>query len=412
LEYRFEGPPGLRRVAIDLELRDGRIAFDIAGPASFLLRQAVKMYCNWLGKFEPLAQVNGANVYSLYVPPVPSPAHARMLGTFLRRWVYKERAPMAVTIGVTTACQLSCCHCSAATVEPSDAPLAVQEIARVVDECLDLGASIITFTGGEPLLRDDLERCIRHVPAERAATLAFTNGLALDVERAASLRAAGTFGVHISLDAPEPERHDALRGRRGVFQAVEAATRAARSQGLLAGLATYASNEAVERGDLAGIASLAAEWGANEISVFDVLPVGRLLGRTDLLLSARNRRSLLAESKRLNEVYRGRLRIVTQSWTNCGWGFAWFIGCLAGNYQFHINANGDLTPCDFTPVSFGNVRREPVAALWARMTEHPAYRDHRKSCRLQSRRFRRRYIDAIPDGAPLPFPAGELRGSS
>jgi MoaA/NifB/PqqE/SkfB family radical SAM enzyme len=98
----------------------------------------------------------------------------------------------------------------------------------------------------------------------------------------------------------------------------------------------------------------------------------------------------------------------TQSWTNSGRGFAKSFGCLAGNYQFHITACGDLMPCDFTPLSFGNVRDRCVADLWKKLTTHPAYCRHQDACRMQSLEFRNRYIRPIPLNTPLPVLIEEL----
>ena len=73
-----------------------------------------------------------------------------------------------------------------------------------------------------------------------------------------------------------------------------------------------------------------------------------------------------------------------------------------------MTAQGDVTPCDFTPLSFGNVADEPLATIWRRMTTHPEYRRHSVACRMQDPGFRARYIDPIPPGSSLPHPIAEL----
>ena len=94
--------------------------------------------------------------------------------------------------------------------------------------------------------------------------------------------------------------------------------------------------------------------------------------------------------------------MITQSWTNSGLGITRSIGCLAAHFQLHVSAHGDFMPCDFTPLSFGNVREESVADLWAKETAHPAYRRHSRKCRMQEPEFRKRYIDTIPKALPSP----------
>jgi MoaA/NifB/PqqE/SkfB family radical SAM enzyme len=309
-----------------------------------------------------------------------------------------------VTIAVTDACPLNCWHCSVPKSAAGKTPLGTGEIKRVIAECLELGVTNITFTGGEPLLRGDLEELIASVPSDKAVSLVFTNAAELTPERAASIRKAGAVGIQISLDSPDPGEHDSRRGRPGLFDLVKSGTENALRAGLLVGLSTYASNESIAQRKLTRITQLAAEWGAHEISVFDLIPTGRLLHAADALITPDHRRWLLREAKDLNKRFRGKPRVITQSWTNCGKGFARFIGCLAGHYQFHISAGGEFMPCDFTPLSFGNVRVFSISALWAKVLKHPAYSGRSHACRIQDLEFRKKYIDPLPPDADLPAP--------
>jgi MoaA/NifB/PqqE/SkfB family radical SAM enzyme len=202
-----------------------------------------------------------------------------------------------------------------------------------------------------------------------------------------------------------------LRGEAGAFAAARRAAAAARRAGLLVGVSTCATPTSVGRGDVPALARLAAAWGACELTVFDAIPTGRLLGDTSIVLGRGDRRRLLLQSWTTNRAARRRLRVVTQTWTNTGRGFARFIGCLAGNCQFHVTATGEFQPCDFMPLSMGNVRDTPVGDLWRRTCDHPAFRRHSNACRMQSPRFRERYIDRIPADAALPYPIGCLDGS-
>jgi MoaA/NifB/PqqE/SkfB family radical SAM enzyme len=335
---------------------------------------------------------------------VPSAAHARQLQSFLSTWLFRTRRPMAATLALTDECQCSCIHCSAALRSRDLPTLTTAEWKRVIAECLALGVQVVTFTGGEPLLCADLEELTAAVPAHLAVVEFFSNGLALTEERARSLQEAGVYGVQLSLDSSDPDRHDQMRGTQGAFQAVERAAAAAAAAGLLVGISTYASDESVDERRLTKLAALAADWGACEISVFDAIRTGRMLRAPRPLLDAGHRRRLLLEARRVNWHYGRRLRVVTQSWTNSGLGFSPFLGCLAAHIQLHVSAQGEFMPCDFTPLSFGNVHEHSVAELWAREAAHPAYRRHSVKCRMQDREFRARFIDTIPEGTVLPFP--------
>ncbi len=272
------------------------------------------------------------------------------------------------------------------------------EIRRVVRECLDIGISNITFTGGEPLLRDDLEECVASVPPETATSQVFTNALALTAKRARSLKAAGLHGVQISLDSPSPEAHDRLRGMKGAFHAVKEGVKNALDAGLFVGISTYATRKTALDNSLSKLVSICSEWGVHEVSVFDAINTGRLQEQDVELLDTLSRKVLLKEARALNRKHRGRLRVVTQSWTNSGRGFARLIGCLAAHMQFHITSQGD-----FTPLSIGNVREQSVQEIWRQLLLHAEYCKRSTKCRMQDPEFRKRYIEAIPEDGELPY---------
>jgi MoaA/NifB/PqqE/SkfB family radical SAM enzyme len=401
--YRVTRIPELKNLEVEVEAVGERLKTRVNGIFSPWLLLFIKKYFSSHTSLGSFGTRNGGNVYSLYFPPIPGPAHERTFESVLSTLIYKRAIPLAATIGVTGRCQYSCAHCSAAGRSPDRPDMSLQEIRRVIGECLDLGVSNITFTGGEPLLRKDLSSIIASVPREKAVCQVFTNGALLTAGRIAGMADAGIYGIQVSLDSPDPEENDRMRGSEGAFAAVEQGIKEAHRAGLLVGLSTYASRSRVKSGFLLHMAKLAADWGVNEISVFDAIETGRMRGKKDQMLDRDSRRRLLAEMKAVNQLYRGRLRVVTQSWTNSGRSFSRFIGCLAAKFQLHITAQGDLTPCDFTPLSFGNIRDSSVSDLWQGLLLHPAYRRQTLHCRMQDPAFRRQYIETIPENADLPF---------
>ncbi|MGD9124529.1 MAG: radical SAM protein [Desulfarculaceae bacterium] len=409
--YHLKNLDRFKGSSLLVERSGGRLAAQVSGPGSKRLAPFVKNYFDWLNRTGPLAELQEAGVYSLYLPPIPSPAHARMLDGFLRTWLTKQVFPQTMTFAVTYDCQCRCVHCSAPRPNPENNLLSLEEIKGVISQGLDLGVMDVYFTGGEPLLRPDLEECIAWVSPSLAVTHVFSNGQALDAKRAAALKEAGLYAIVFSLDSPDPAEHDRLRGCRGAFAGVKKAVRAAQEAGLVVGLSAYATNDFVNQGRLQGLMDLAQDWGVPELTVLDVIPTGRLLHRDDMLLTQQNRQRLMADGRAVFKKYRGKPRIITQTWTN---GLAWFAksyGCLAGSYEFHVSAYGDFTPCDFTPISFGNVRKDPVKELWQRLLSHPAYCRRQQECRMQSPQFRRKYIHPIPAGAGLPYPMESIGNS-
>ena len=139
-------------------------------------------------------------------------------------------------ISVTDRCNLRCTYCMPAepVFLPREELLCFDEIARVVTVAASAGIRTIRLTGGEPLLRRDLERLVRLLVAvpgieEVAAT---TNGLLLN-EQAEGLAAAGLGRLNVSLDAIRVEAFEKLARRRGLDR-VLAGLAAARAAGFRA----------------------------------------------------------------------------------------------------------------------------------------------------------------------------------
>jgi sulfatase maturation enzyme AslB (radical SAM superfamily) len=160
LQYGFPNVPELKSLSVVVENTGDVVKTAISGRRSLWWRFIIKRYFAFHSKIGTIARQNGGNVYSMYLPPFPSSAHARMFEAFLSWMLFKRIVPMAVTIGVTTPCQCRCVHCSTLGRSRSRPTLSLDESRRTGQECVDLGITNITFTGGEPLLRDDLEQCI------------------------------------------------------------------------------------------------------------------------------------------------------------------------------------------------------------------------------------------------------------
>jgi cyclic pyranopterin phosphate synthase len=110
-------------------------------------------------------------------------------------------------------------------------------VVQLVKVFTSLGIRKVRLTGGEPLLRRDLETIIAGISPEVEGRVHLTtNGLHL-ARRAQALRDAGLSGVNISLDASDPSTFERLTGKRGLDK-VLAGLKAALAVGLKAKLNT------------------------------------------------------------------------------------------------------------------------------------------------------------------------------
>ncbi|HEX4935518.1 MAG TPA: radical SAM protein, partial [Gemmatimonadaceae bacterium] len=139
-------------------------------------------------------------------------------------WLTARRRPVLVHFEVTMRCNARCGFCD---YWKTDRSARDHELKSFADAARHFDPMLITFTGGEPTLRLDLERIVAEVVAAvrlRYITV-ITHGAMLTPERAASLWDAGIDQFNISLDYLDG-RHDAARGIPGltakIFRTVEA----------------------------------------------------------------------------------------------------------------------------------------------------------------------------------------------
>ena len=146
------------------------------------------------------------------------------------------RVARDLRVSLTDRCNLRCTYCMPAEGLPwlpTDDLLTDAEILRLVDVGVSrLGITSVRLTGGEPLLRKNLEALVAGIAAlrPRPSIAMTTNGIGL-ATRAAGLAAAGLDRINISVDTLDPDTFATLTRRRRLPD-VLAGIRAARSAGL------------------------------------------------------------------------------------------------------------------------------------------------------------------------------------
>ncbi|WP_280252203.1 GTP 3',8-cyclase MoaA [Nocardia abscessus] len=173
------------------------------------------------------------------------------------------RVARDLRISITEKCSLRCTYCmpeEGLPEIPRHELLTVDEIVRLVRLAVrDLGVREVRFTGGEPLMRRDLEHIISgcHAEVPHIPLAMTTNGIGLE-HRAFGLAAAGLHRVNVSLDTVDRAGFARLT-RRDRLESVFAGIRAARA----AGLAPIKVNAVLMRETLSGAADL-LRWCLDE----------------------------------------------------------------------------------------------------------------------------------------------------
>ena len=139
-----------------------------------------------------------------------------------------------IRVSLTDRCNFDCVYChneglgdTRGPMDPQDDEMTADEVVRLLEVVADYDVEAVKFTGGEPMLRDDLEEIIRRTPDSMEVSLT-TNGTFLP-GRAEGLVEAGLQRVNVSQDALDPEAFAEVtksgaydRVIEGVHAAVEA----------------------------------------------------------------------------------------------------------------------------------------------------------------------------------------------
>jgi len=151
---------------------------------------------------------------------------------------HADRTPSGPVViwNLTRRCNLTCKHCYAWSADHAyPGELSTEETLRVLDDLRAAGVPALVLSGGEPLLRPDLDAI-----ASRAKAIGFhvglsTNGTLIDAPRVRAFARVGYDYVGISIDGRRAT-HDRFRRRIGAFDASLAGMRLARDAGLRVGL--------------------------------------------------------------------------------------------------------------------------------------------------------------------------------
>lgn len=380
-------------IKVNAETENGKVQLVPEGTLSPVAKPIINRINKMFLEEKPIS-VEENIIFSSWAPPVPSTAFDRLISAQIAS-LMKKRVPDQSSIGITMRCPNKCIHCGAADII-ADPELSLDEVNRVVDESIDLGSYLISFDGGEPMLRSDLPDMVRHVDKTQAIATTFTSGFWLTPKKAEELKAAGLYAVRVSIDSPRRDEHDRVRGRPGSYDDAMAGITNALEAGILTDMFVVVSPNNID--ELEDFYTMAEEKGMHELSLYEIIAVGRWLDHEDETISSNDVDRLGRFQKEKNRLTDGP-RVTA---------FPFFMGpdmfgCFAGRRWVHITSAGDVLPCAYTPMKFGNIRDEPLQDIWKRMGKVTTYKKSAPSCLMRDTAFRERYIHTIPEDAPMPF---------
>ncbi|MDR2819682.1 MAG: heme b synthase [Desulfovibrio sp.] len=281
---------------------------------------------------------------------------------------------------VTRSCNLACKHCRAeAHPHPYENELSTDEAKALIDTFPQVGAPLVIFTGGDPMMRQDIYELVSYA-RDSGLTCAFSpNGTLIDEDSAQKIKAAGVERCSISIDGPDAESHDAFRGVPGAFDASLRGIAHLKAAGL-----PFQINTTVTRDNLANfkdIFDLCERLGAVAWHIFLLVPVGRAATLADQSITAGEYETVLhwfydfrkttamhlkaTCAPHYYRILRERAHAEGLRVTPEAFGMdAITRGCLGGTGFCFISHVGQVQPCGYLELDCGNVRTTPFPRIW------------------------------------------------
>ena len=296
---------------------------------------------------------------------------------------------------LTDRCNLSCSHCYSRSGPDRDTSteLSTKEALALIDDFAAMGVPLILFSGGEPLLREDIWELARNAHEKGIKMALSTNGTLITAGVARKIKECGIEYAGISLDGAKPSTHDRFRNCTGAFERSITGFSHCHVVGLRSGVRITLTNENCD--ELVALVDLAKTIGASRFCLYWLVPAGRGMDAYNRLQLGPD-----AVTDALNLLYRKAQEtdpsvmefLTVDSPQDCihllksmerdqspdlcdaqSLVASLNGGCSAGDRVANIDPQGNVYPCQFArspEFLIGNVREKSFSALWAD-SSHP-----------------------------------------
>ena len=296
--------------------------------------------------------------------------------------IFRDRIPYSGSLELTHRCNLTCRHCY--QYSPGlRKELDTGQWVKVMEDLAAAGCLYLNFTGGEPLLREDLPELVRAAVGMGYVLTLQTNAVLLDAAMASMLGGMPTVRVDVSVYGAMPETHDRLTGMDGSFTIMRRALELLRDNGVPLLLKVTVGDFNLE--EVEDIAAMADGMGIKAVFssiIFprndrDPAPIAMRLDDAGLERFIRfHTRYMLdklgeimgPEAKRT--AYKDLARYMQKCAIDPTQTQSEYRGyCGGGNTAFAINPYGDVYPCIAFPLVVGNVQEYDFLEIWKNSPE-------------------------------------------
>ncbi|MBF0444850.1 MAG: radical SAM protein [Magnetococcales bacterium] len=294
----------------------------------------------------------------------------RLLRGYIAVRLFSKARIQYLEIMITHACNAKCDFCSNELYDRRDRKqlLNREKVESIIRQAADMDIPILCFLGGEPLLDPNLFHYLEYTYDHGMMSMVGTNGQFLTEENIKQLKKSHVGNIVVTISSTDKKINDQITNLENYLDNALAGIRRGIKHGIPMTLKAVASQEHFKSGEIQRIIALAKELNI-PLSINPVVPTGAALKNY--------------ENKTLDSTLQEDLdalvlqhNSVSTHLTNNYFGY----GCPAGRAYLGITAFGDIIPCFFMPISYGNIWDTPLQDIFNRVLRSPLFKEGASTC--------------------------------
>ncbi len=300
---------------------------------------------------------------NLYVPSFPRKAFFYACRKVME---FDSKMPsITVLMSVTSACRYHCEHCYQKLDKGKDVDIGL--LVDVARKLQDMGVAFFNIEGGEPFLQYDRLRTLCEAIDDRSEILINSTGDGMTLERLLELKKRGNLlGIMFSLHTFDAERLNAFMKSENAWSNLQNGISLCHQAGIDVTFNSCITREDYYNGNFEKVMETAKEAGATMIQFIKPKPAGGWLESGAQKFSPEDldyiRQKMTGfNTKRQFKNYPAIAAMIIDEDAD-------HFGCTAGGTdRFYINAKGDVQPCEFLNISFGNIADQKFEDIYTFM---------------------------------------------
>jgi MoaA/NifB/PqqE/SkfB family radical SAM enzyme len=323
-------------------------------------------------KMNKFVKHTGHYYFSLTFPHWPSDAFDNMvsnggLNITASGTSFKKQIDTLI-LGLTSRCKYNCVHCYEHFNLNDNYEVPVARWKGVIKKFQKSGVSVITFSGGEPMMRyDGLLELLETADHSLSDFHIHTSGYGVTPENASELKMAGLNAAGIGLDDVDPERNDTFRGYKGAHEQAVRAIRCFQDAGIFTYVNFCPTREIIGSRDILKYLDFMKDLNVGIVRWLEPRPCGNFMEASGSNLVSQDDKEFMTQlyiKCNTSAEYKDYPLISYEAFSEAPDN----MGCMmGGNSLLYIDTVGNVEPCVFLPVTFGNIMEEDLSIILDRM---------------------------------------------